>query len=413
VWEDTLTLHTYGWEQGLVPTTPDDPVYPYPRMDFEAVGAPAPRTYRAVFIQNDVVRLAVLPELGGRILRWTDRTTGRQLFYANPVVKPTRWGMRGWWLATGGMEWAFPTEEHGLNEYRPWQHELLWNGVRVWDTEDRTGMTIEVTVQLEAGSSRIAVTPRVTNPTGEPHEYQLWTNGMLALSDANTPSPGLTFILPAGEVIVHSTGDGSLPGPGGVMDWPVHGGRDFSRYTEHRAWLGVFAPQAAGAGFSGAYDTSTDQGIVRVAPTWVRGVKLFCMGDLGSELWTDDSSRYFELWGGLTSSFWENATIAPGESVGWTEYWYAVSGMGTYTWANGEGAVRLVPGAEGVEVGVQTVRPHAATVVLRRDGVEVERWEAETGPAQPFRATYTPGGAGEWGLEVHDASGAVLIQVGP
>jgi len=33
-----------------------------------------------------------VPELGGRILRWTDRTTGRQLFYTNPVVKPTHWG---------------------------------------------------------------------------------------------------------------------------------------------------------------------------------------------------------------------------------------------------------------------------------------------------------------------------------
>ena len=413
VWEGTITLNTYGWEQALVPTGPDDPAYPYPRLDFAAVAGPAPRTYGAVFLQNDYVQLVILPELGGRILRWTDRITNRQLFYANPVVKPTHWGYRGWWLATGGMEWAFPTEEHGLNEYRPWEYQLLWNGVRVWDTDDRTGLTVEVTIQLEAGSSRVAVTPHIANPTDQAQAYQFWANGMLALSDFNAPSSDLTFVLPTSQVIVHSTGDGSLPGPGGTMTWPVHGGRDFSRYPEYHSWLGIFAPQAADAGFSGAYDLGTDQGIVRVAPAWVRGVKLFCMGDLSSELWTDDGSRYFELWGGLTSTFWSYTSLGPGESVAWTEHWYAVSGIGGYTFANGEGAVRLTPMGDRIEVAVETVRPFQATVVLRQGGMEVQRWEAEIGPSQPFWETAGPGPGGEWGLQVLDPQGGVLIQVGP
>ncbi len=189
VWEQDITLSTYGWQEALVPTEPDDPIYPYPRLDFEAATAPTPRAYRAVVIQNAYVQLIVVPELGGRILRWTDRTTGQQLFYANPVVKPTRWGYRGWWLATGGMEWAFPTEEHGLNEYRPWQYQLLWNGVRVWDTEDRTGLTVEVTLRLDGEHNYFTLTPRITNPTAEPQYFQFWANAMLTLSERNTPSP--------------------------------------------------------------------------------------------------------------------------------------------------------------------------------------------------------------------------------
>lgn len=408
VWEGTVTLNTYGWEQALVPTSPDDPVYPYPRLNFDAVADPAPRTYRAVFLQNEYVQLVVLPELGGRILRWTDRTTGRQLFYANPVIKPTRWGYRGWWLATGGLEWAFPTDEHGLNEYRPWDYQLLWNGIRVWDTDDRTGMKVEVTVQLEAGSSRIAITPYITNPTDEAQPFQFWANAMLTLSDLNLPSTDLTFVLPATEVIVHATGDGALPSPGGLMGWPSYSGRDFSRYPEWRSWLGVFAPQAADAGFSGAYDLGTDQGIVRVAPSWVRGVKLFCAGDLDPELWTDDGSRYFELWGGLTSTFWEDTTLGPGESVGWSEHWYALSGMGGYTWANGEGAVRLTPTGDGVDVAVETARPLRATVILREGEAEAARWQAEVGPGLPFRATWGPG-TGPWGVKVLNPQGTVLI----
>jgi hypothetical protein len=413
VWEGTITLPTYGWEQALVPTTPDDPAYPHPRLDFSAVTGPAPRTYGAVFIQNEYAQLVVVPELGGRILRWVDRTTGRQLFYANPVVKPTRWGYRGWWLATGGMEWAFPTEEHGLNEYRPWQYQLLWNGVRVWNTEDRTGMTVEVTIQLSAGSSRVAITPHITNPTDQVHRFQFWANAMLTLSDSNSPSPDLTFVLPASQVILHSTGDGSLPAPGSGINWPVHAGRDFSRYSEWRSYLGVFAPQAADAGFAGAYDLGTDQGIVRVAPSWVRGVKIFCLGDLGSELWTDDGSRYFELWGGLTPTFWDETTLQPGGSVAWTEHWYAVSGMGGTTWANAEAAVRLAPTGDAAQVAVETVTPRWVTVILRRGEAEVDRWETTVGPGQPLRTTSAAGGSGAWWLQVFDSAGSLLIQVGP
>ncbi len=407
VWEGTVTLNAYDWERALVPTAPDDPVYPHPRLDFGAVGGPAPRSYRAVFLQNDYVQLVVLPDLGGRILRWTDRTTGRQLFYANPVVKPTHWGYRGWWLATGGMEWAFPTEEHGLIEYRPWEYRLMRDGVYLRGVDERTGLVAEVTVRLERDTSRVVISPRISNPTAEARRFQFWANGMLALSDVNAPSADLTFVLPASEVIVHSTGDGSLPGPGGRMAWPVHNGRDFRRYGEWRSYLGIFAPQAADAGFAGAYDPQTDQGVVRVAPASIRGVKIFCLGDLPPELWTDDGSRYFELWGGLTATFWDYATLGPGQSVSWTEYWYAVSGMGGYDWANAEGAVRVTPLGDGAEVGVETVRPMAATVVLLRGGEEAARWSAEVGPGRPFRAV-GGAGSGPWAVRVLGPAGMVI-----
>ncbi len=413
VWEQDITLDTYGWQEALLPTTPEDPIFPYPRLDFDAVSGPLLQTYRAVFLQNEYVQVVVLPELGGRILRWTDLATGRQLLYANPVIKPTRWGYRGWWLAVGGMEWAFPTNEHGLNEYRPWQYQLLWNGVRVWDTEDRTGMTIEVTIRLDSAHNYFALVPRITNPTGEPQVYQFWINGMLTLSDANTPSPDLTFTIPDDQVTVHSTGDGSLPGPGGTMSWPVHGGRDFSRYSEWRQYLGVFAHPAQ-ADFAGAYDLGNDQGVVRVFPHAIAtGLKLFCLGDLPSEIWTDDGSRYVELWGGLTPTFWDDWTLPPGESVAWTEYWYPVSGIGGYNWANEVAALRLAPTGDSAEVAVATTRALTGAVVLHRGGVEVQRWDVSIAPGEPFQAVSDPAaGTGDWTVQVIEG-GEVVAQMGP
>lgn len=413
VWEQDITLDTYAWQEALLPTAPDDPVYPYPRLDFDAVTGPVPRAYRAVFVQNAYVQLVVVPELGGRILRWTDRTTGRQLFYANPVIKPTHWGRRGWWLATGGLEWAFPTEEHGLNEYQPWQYELLGDGVRVWDTDDRTGLQVEVMIRLDRQHSYFTLIPRITNPTPQPQPYQFWANAMLALSDTNVPSPELVFILPDDAVTVHATGDGSLPSPGGHMAWPLHNGRDFSRYSQWHRYLGVFANPAQ-AGFVGAYDLGDDQGMVRIFPPAVAtGVKIFCLGDLPSTWWTDDGSRYFELWGGLTPTFWEDWTLQPGASVSWTERWYPVSAIGGYNWANEEAAIRLVPSGEQAEVAVVTSRAFRGVVVLRQGGMEVQRWDATISPGQPFHATGGPAsGSGDWGVQVLEDS-AVVAHMGP
>ena len=376
-------------------------------------GPPPPRTYRAIYLQNAYVQLLVLPELGGRILRWTDLTTGRQLAYANPVIKPTRWGIRGWWLATGGIEWAFPSEEHGLNEYRPWQFERLADGVRVWDTDDRSGLMVEVTLRLDSEHNYVTVLPRITNPTGEARPFQFWANAMLALGDGNAPSPGLVFVLPDDAVTVHSTGDGNLPGPGGTMAWPVHNGRDFSRYAEWRHYLGVFANPAP-AGFVAAYDVASDQGVVRTFPHPVaRGVKLFCLGALDPGLWTDDGSRYFELWGGLTATFWEYATLQPGGTISWSERWYPVSGVGGLTWANEHAAIRLTPAGDRAEVALVTTKAQAATVVLRRGGAEVQRWQAIIAPGQPFRAEGGPAaGGGEWGVQLW-AGDTLVAQMGP
>lgn len=125
VYETALTIDTFDYEPALIPTTPEDLVYPYPRMDHNRVGPPSPKNYKAIVLENRYLQLTILPDLGGRIYRWIDKASGKNLFYENPVIKPTTWGNRGWWLATGGMEWALPLDEHGLSEASPWAYQLI------------------------------------------------------------------------------------------------------------------------------------------------------------------------------------------------------------------------------------------------------------------------------------------------
>jgi hypothetical protein len=416
VWsfDSSLTIDTYNWENGLITTTnPADPIYPYPRLDAARVTAKSPRAYPTVVLENAYTRVTMLPQIGGRVIRWEDRTTGRLLTYANPVIKPAMtWGYRGWWLGTGGLEWAFPVEEHGLNEYRPWRYEMLagpdWRGVRVWDVESRTGLTIEITLKLFAGRSDLHITPRIVNGTGQARAFQFWINAMLTLSGANAPSNGLRFWAPTAQMKVHSTNDPALPGPRGLMSWPVYQGRNFSRYATWTRYAGLFATEWAGA--AGAYDESSDQGIVRAYPPHIaQGLKLFCLGDLPSSQYTDDGSRYIEFWGGYNHTFFseDDAVIQPGQTIAWTETWYPVSGMGGLSWANDRLAAFLRASGSQVMVGLHANRSTEARLVLRQFGVTRAEWETTVGPGRPFRATY-PASGGGWELQVWEG-GALRV----
>ncbi|MBN1811064.1 MAG: DUF5107 domain-containing protein, partial [Anaerolineae bacterium] len=376
-----------------------------------------PKHYTAIILENDYVAITVLPELGGRLYRWVDKLTGRRLLYENPVVKPTAWGYRGWWLAAGGIEFAFPVEEHGLNEWRPWAYSVSQQqgaaSVTVSDVEDRTGMTVGVRMTLEANSSALQLSPWVSNDTATVQSFQYWLNAMVTLGD-NSVSGATRLIFPASRVIVHSTGDEALPDAWQVMDWPIHNGRDLSVYGNWAAYLGFFAPEIT-QGFAALYDTEADQGIVRAfQPGWPSGTKFFGPGTLSSSLWTDDGSTYVELWSGITPTFANTTTLGPGESVGWREEWYPVHGIGTVTGANADAAVAVTPTGDGVLVSCTTTRPLRGTLVLWVRGEDTAQWEVALPPGEPFRAKWAGQASVEapLGLSLKDAAGETILSTG-
>jgi len=411
VYEASLSVMTYDYQSALLSTTPDDPVYPYPRLDHNRVGPPSLRTYRAIVLENRYTQLTLLPELGGRLYRWIDKVSGRNLFYENPVIKPTHWGIRGWWLATGGMEWALPLEEHGLNEATPWHYTIERNpdhvSVSVSDVEKHSGLVCTVTVQLDDRHSYFKVSPQITNPTSDSVRYKFWINGMFSLGSRQAET-GLQFILPASHVMVHSSGDKTLPGPGELMSWPDFRGRDMSRASTWRKYLGVFAYPAVTADFMGAYNHEMQLGVVRVFPHQiVRGAKLFSLGDIPASVWTDDDSRYFELWGGLAPTFWDEVTLAPGQTVRWQEYWYVVNGTGGFGYANEQAALNLVlsPSPYAVEVAAAATSTFDGHVQLWRNDQVVASWNVSLLPGRTFRETFRPPPtqlAGKWKVELRD-----------
>jgi len=332
--------------------------------------APGPQEYRLIVMENDFLRLTLLPELGGRVYECIFKPTGSNQFYRNPVIKPTHWGPTdvagaNWWLAAGGLEWGLPVEEHGYAWGVPWTYRIdrSTDGsvtVRLRESDERR-LRAGIDVTLQPGHADFSVQITLENPADQPVSYQFWSNGMLAPGSGNSLSDAVDFIFPASEMTVHSSADPRLPGAGESFSWPVYQGRDVSRLSTWREYLGFFERPSAQGDFIGVYDGRDDEGIVRVFPSEVaRGAKGFAFGwgptaiDPGH--WTDDGSSYVELHVGVSSTFADWAELGGGESLSWQETWFPVAGLGGIIYAGQVGAVNLQAEAEGLRVGIFPTR---------------------------------------------------------
>src|SRR5580692_9236320 len=81
-------------------------VYPLPFTDRIAEKA-VDRKWRAVWIENEFLRVLILPEIGGRIHALQDKSNGYDLIYHQRVIKPALVGLAGPWIS-GGIEFNWP-----------------------------------------------------------------------------------------------------------------------------------------------------------------------------------------------------------------------------------------------------------------------------------------------------------------
>jgi hypothetical protein len=77
-------------------------IYPYFRFE-GYTDAPVDREWTVVELENDFLRVMILPEIGGKIWAAFEKSTGRSFIYNNQVVKFRDIAMRGPWTS-GGIE---------------------------------------------------------------------------------------------------------------------------------------------------------------------------------------------------------------------------------------------------------------------------------------------------------------------
>ncbi|EFL5758495.1 DUF5107 domain-containing protein [Escherichia coli] len=75
------------------------------------------KSWQAVWLENDYIKVMILPELGGRVHRAWDKVKQRDFVYHNEVIKPALVGLLGPWIS-GGIEFNWP-QHHRPTTFMP------------------------------------------------------------------------------------------------------------------------------------------------------------------------------------------------------------------------------------------------------------------------------------------------------
>ena len=104
-WQGSLRLPTYRvGEPSPIPQfaifTSAVANYPYPLLS-NLTNDKQDRVWRTINLENEYLLCRILPDLGGHLYSCRDKRNNREMFYANPVIKPADVGLRGAWTALG------------------------------------------------------------------------------------------------------------------------------------------------------------------------------------------------------------------------------------------------------------------------------------------------------------------------
>ena len=91
-------------------------VYPYPVIESMS-NEKVDKEYNAIFIENEYIKVMILPELGGRVQMAYDKIRERHFIYYNHVIKPALVGLAGPWIS-GGIEFNWPQHHRPSTEVR-------------------------------------------------------------------------------------------------------------------------------------------------------------------------------------------------------------------------------------------------------------------------------------------------------
>lgn len=350
-------------------------IYPYAMLDDlreEKYG----RTYTALVLENEFIRVTVLPELGGHLYSAYDKAAGREIFYTPKVIKPGLVALRGAWIA-GGIEFNFPCSHNYVTvsdvDWRIRENEDGSAAVFVGAIERVSRMRWTVGVSLHPGRNQVYTDIRIENRTGLPHRYYFWSNS------AERVTMGTRFISPV------TSGYGWK----GVMRYPIHEGEEISYYRDHVHSLDLFSRNLQGD-FFGCYDYDLEEGVVNVADRYeVTGRKYFTWGNSEDGLvWqyilSDDDGPYVEIQSGPfpTQSIFK--MMEPHRVQRWRETWYGVREMGGFEFANEVVALNLIRDEAAARVTANATRAiENATITATEGESVVGEWRGMFGPEHP------------------------------
>ncbi len=366
-------------------------VYPYPVVESIA-DVKTDHTYEAVMLENEYLKIMILPELGGRVQRAYDKIAKRDFIYYNQVIKPALVGLAGPWIS-GGIEFNWP-QHHRPSTFQPVDCTIEENGdgsVTVWCSEreqmfHQKGMA---GFTLRPGCAYLEIKGVLYNPTETPQTFLWWANPAVKVNDAyqSVFPPDVNAVFDHGKRAVST-----FPIATGVyykMDYSA--GVDISNYKN------IFVPTSymvakSEFDFEGGYENDTHAGMLHVADhRYSPGKKQWTWGngDFG-RAWdrnlTDEDGPYIELMAGVyTENQPDFSWLMPYEEKSFVQYFFPYRELGIVKQASRDMVLNMVEDGGGVKVmayatSVQQCKVQVATA----DGKVLFEEQCELSPEKVY-----------------------------
>ena len=398
IWEEQAVIPTY--EVGAPDKNPMflekrvyqgscGKVYPYPTTETISPEK-KDKIWNAVYLENEYLKVMVLPELGGRIQRAYDKTNGYDFVYYNQVIKPALVGLTGPWIS-GGIEFNWP-QHHRPTTFMPVDHLIRDNAdgsktLLVHDVDQMYGTKGIIGFTLYPDKAYIEIRGQLYNRTASPQTFLWWANPAVAVND-HTQS---VFPPDVHNVMDHGKRDVSrFPIATGVYyKHDYSEGVDISRYKNIPVPTSYMAEKSE-YDFVGGYDYAKEAGILHVADHHISPGKkqwTWGSGDFG-KAWdrnlTDEDGPYIELMTGVYTDNQPDFTwLKPFEEKTFKQYFMPYKQVGYVKNATIDAMVNLEAADGQVRVRVYTTSERkGAKVVLRDQGREVFAETADISPVK-------------------------------
>ena len=398
-------------------------VYPLPFTDRISTRR-SDRSFQAVHLENEFLRLMILPEIGGRIHVGQDKTNGYDFFYRQNVIKPALVGLLGPWIS-GGVEFNWPQHHRPSTfmpvDFRIEEHEDGSRTVWLGEHEPMNRMKGMVGICLYPGKAIVEAKVRLYNRTPFIQTFLWWANAGIRVHDRYEAffPPDVTFVADHARRA--------------ISRYPIarnfYYGVDYTAGVDIAWYKNIPVPTSymvtkSSYDFFGGYDHARKAGLVHVANRHISpGKKLWTWGNAefgyawDREL-TDSDGPYIELMAGVfTDNQPDFSWLQPYETKTFRQYWYPIREIGPVKNANRLLAVNLEKTGAGWQVGVcSTEALEGVRVSLTAAGDPVLDREVAVRPGRPFVGTVPVSGAANDAsvlLRVIGADGRELIRYRP
>ncbi|HEX3006973.1 MAG TPA: DUF5107 domain-containing protein, partial [Bacteroidales bacterium] len=322
-------------------------VYPHPVIE-KIMDEKTNKKWNAVYLENDYLKIMILPELGGRIQMAYDKVKQRHFVYYNQVIKPALVGLTGPWIS-GGIEFNWP-QHHRPSTYQPVDYtieEFDDGSVTVWCSEvERMFRTKGMAgFTLYPGKAYLEIKAKLYNRTPHPQTFLWWANPAVHVNDDYQS----VFPPDVNAVFDHGKRDVSrFPiATGTYYKVDYSSGVDISRYKNIPVPTSYMAITSK-YNFVGGYENDTRGGLLHVANHHVSpGKKQWTWGngDFG-QAWdrnlTDEDGPYIELMCGVyTDNQPDFSWIMPYEEKSFCQYFMPYRDLGVVKNATKEALVNL------------------------------------------------------------------------